>query len=191
MLAHALRAIVSLASSLKSMRQEVRELFKEHDEFRVRWEQADGADEGRSTSATSVVEQTRGPLARACNTILSVTSDHEKQLILKSWRSGSVQAQVTDLKGQVMNVKDLLRISHSKERIARAAVKSLDSQWRNVLGHLSTLRSQMPGPQARVAEDFKAGLFCNLSKVTTLLSDLAVARQRDIGGALSESMTPL
>lgn len=50
-LSHTSGAVVSLLASLENVCEEVRRVSKERDEFRVKWEQADRADEDMSTLA--------------------------------------------------------------------------------------------------------------------------------------------
>lgn len=105
--------------------------------------------------------------------------------MVESERSNYLEAQMTAVTAQVMKIKKLLRVSHSKERMSLAELKTLNARRRNLLGQLRTLCLQMPGFQALIPKDVVDGfsIFCRWLAV--LLSDLASTRRWDIGCALN------
>lgn len=144
-MAHTLGAVISLAASSIRAQEKVREASKGRDEVQVKWEKIDGADESWPFLAKRAIEETRDLLARARDTILQLTRDHEEQLAVQKGRSDSLKAQVTDIMCQVMKVKKLLHICRSKESMSLAELKTLYAQLCNVQGHLHTMYSTIPG----------------------------------------------
>lgn len=59
-LEHGSGAVGSLAESLKKAREGVCKVSKERDEFQVKWEQADGGEEGWAPSAEKTIDEMRG-----------------------------------------------------------------------------------------------------------------------------------
>lgn len=119
-----------------------------------------------------------------------MTEGCKKQLAIEKKCSGSLEAQLTTLKGQMAMVKELLHTSRLEERTAMAEVKTLDAQQSSVRGHTRTLGSKMPGFRACEAEEVEGGYSAFNRRLADLLSELFADRRRGIGGALIECMAP-
>lgn len=182
---------MSLAASLKLARQEGRKVAQERHAYKVKVHELERLHEGKPASTRLILEEVRDLPTQARDTHLQLKEEHLKQLEMERGRNDSLQDKVAELSGQVAKVEDLLRISRSKERSAVAEVNTLETQRRWVAVYLRTLRSKMPGFQARVAADVEAGFteFCRL--LATSLSSLAATRRRGIGVAMDDSMGPL
>lgn len=61
------------------------------DEYIVKCQQADGADEDWSTSAKKVVEEKCGLLARSCDAVLQFNKLHDEIFTIEKGRSESLK----------------------------------------------------------------------------------------------------
>lgn len=120
-------AVISLPASLKRAHDEVCETSKDRDEFKLKWEQSDGTEEGRFTSAKKTTDERRGLLTQPRDLIIQSSEDHEMRLTVEKGRSNRLKAQMIDLTGQMAKVEQLSSTSRSNERTALAEVKTSDA----------------------------------------------------------------
>lgn len=83
-------------------------------------------------------------LNKADDEICEMLGKHGEHILSKRVHSDGRNAQVASRTSHVTRMKKLFRVSRSKERISLAEKKTLYSQKHNLLGHLRTLRSEMP-----------------------------------------------
>lgn len=138
-----------------------------------------------------VFEKVSSFLAQDGKVMLELKKDLGEELAVEKERSDDLKDRVTDLTGRGMKVGVLPRKSRSKQRISLEKVKILDAQKRSLLDHLRTLRSRMPGFQARVAESVVDECSAFLQGLATALPHLDTARLQGIGAALVDSIAPL